>query len=836
MASTADPVLRLTDVVKTYPGVVALKGVTLEVVPGEVHALVGENGAGKSTLIAVAAGATIPDSGTVEIGGQPLDPPTPAAAQALGLAVVYQHTLVLEDLTVAENMVYAMPRALRPAMNAAAEWTRQRLAILGATIDPRARVDTLTVAERQLLEIARALALESRVLILDEPTESLTAAESERLFDRLKVLKGRGTAVVYISHRLPEVKRIADRVTVLRDGEGRGTFAAEQVSTDDILRLIVGRSISQVFPAKAPHPGEIAAPVLDVRSLNGDRFHDLNLTVNPGEIVGLAGIEGNGQREALRALAGLEASRGEVLVNGRPADVGDPHRAQQSGIVLLPGDRHREGLFLDLSVRENSTLLALARLATGGIVRVAAEARMVADEVRSLSIRTPSIETPVAALSGGNQQKVLFARSLLAEPAVLLAEEPTRGVDVGARVELYRILREAASAGRAVVVQSSDAMELQGLCDRVLVFSRGTVVRTLEGGTFSEADITGAALTASRTRADADVGVRRGLQLRRFLSGDYAAGAVLAVLIAALAGYTGVISEFFFTERNFQGMLLLGAAVVFVGLGQLLVLLVGGIDLSVGAVVGLTAVLLSFFATAGAGLGSLLAGAAVIAAAGAVVGLVNAGLVRRIGLGPVIATLATFVVIQGVSLLLRPRPGGSLDPAVTAAVKASLGPLPIAFLVAVILAIIFEVLLRRTRLGIGLRAVGSDEVRAFRLGAPVTPLHVAAYVGCALFAVLGGVMLASQVGIGDARLGADYTLISITAVVLGGASIFGGRGSFLGALVGAVFIQEVITATAFLRLGTAWQQWLPGVLILVAAAVFARARRVRTAGLAGLAA
>jgi ribose transport system ATP-binding protein len=836
MASTADPVLRLTDVVKTFPGVVALKGVTLEVVPGEVHALVGENGAGKSTLIAVAAGATIPDSGTVEIGGQPLEPPTPAAAQALGLAVVYQHTLVLEDLTVAENMVYAMPRSRRPTMAGAAGWTRQRLSILGATIDPHARVDTLTVAERQLLEIARALALESKILVLDEPTESLTAAESERLFERIKLLKERGTAVVYISHRLPEVKRIADRVTVLRDGEGRGTFAADEVSTDDILRLIVGRSISQVFPPKAQASGDDQAPILEVRGLSGERFHDLDLVVRPGEIVGLAGIEGNGQKEALRALAGLESSQGEVLVHGRRVDVTEPHRAAVSGIVLLPGDRHRDGLFLSLSVRENTSLLALPRVAAGGMIRPGAEARLVDEEVRTLAIRTPSIETPVAALSGGNQQKVLFARSLLAEPAVLLAEEPTRGVDVGARVELYRILREAASKGRAVVVQSSDAMELHGLCDRVLVFSRGTVVRSLDGGAFGEADITGAALTASRTRADVDIRMRRGLQLRRFLSGDYAAGAVLAILIAILAGYTGAISEFFFTERNFQGMLLLAAAVVFVGLGQLLVLLVGGIDLSVGGVVGLTAVLLSFFATAGAGAGSLVAGVAVIAGAGAVVGLINAALVRRIGLGPVIATLATFVVIQGVSLLLRPRPGGSLDPAVTAAVKTSIGPLPVAFLVAILLAIAFEVALRRTRLGIGLRAVGSDEVRAFRLGAPVTPLHLAAYVGCALFAVLGGVMLASQVGIGDARLGADYTLISITAVVLGGASIFGGRGSFLGALLGAIFIQEVITATAFLRLGTAWQQWLPGVLILAAAALFARARRVRTAGLAGLAA
>ena len=236
-----------------------------------------------------------------------------------------------------------------------------------------------------------------------------------------------------------------------------------------------------------------------------------------------------------------------------------------------------------------------------------------------------------------------------------------------------------------------------------------------------------------------------------------------------------------------------------------MVLLVGGIDLSVGAMVGLTAVIMSFFVARDAGPGSLLAGVVVMAVAGIVVGLVNVGLVRRIGLSPVIATLSTFIIIQGVSLVLRSSPGGTFDPAVVGAIKTSLGPIPVAFLVVVAIAIVAEVVLRRTRIGIGLRAVGSDEARAFRLGAPVDRIHVVAYIGCALFAVLGGVMLGSQVGIGDARLGADYTLISITAVVLGGASIFGGRGSFIGALLGAVFLQEIVTATAFLRLGIAWQ-------------------------------
>ncbi|MFN8623426.1 MAG: ATP-binding cassette domain-containing protein [Chloroflexota bacterium] len=822
-----DPVLRLTDVVKTYPGVTALKGVSLEVLPGEIHALLGENGAGKSTLIGVAAGSTVPDSGTVEIGGQRLLTHTPAAAQALGLAVVYQHPSVLDDLTVTENMLYPLPKDRRPSFAAGRDWVRQRLAALGADVDPRMRAGELTPAERQLLEIARALARDARVLILDEPTESLTAAESERLFARLAELKAAGTAIVYISHRVPEVRRIADRITVLRDGEGRGTMPAAGVTADDIVRLIVGRSITSVFPAKATVEAG-AAPILQVADLAGDRFHDVALTVRPGEIVGLAGVEGNGQREALRAIGGLETARGTVKVGGQAADIRSPRTAQRSGIVLLPGDRHRDGLFLSLPVRENVSVLSLPRVASAGVISGGKERAMAAAEIERLAIKTPSGETPAASLSGGNQQKVLIARSMLAEPRVLLAEEPTKGVDVGARVEIYRILREAAAAGRAVVVQSSDALELHGLCDRVHVFSSGTIVATLEGDQFGEADITGAAISGEAGRARESAEPTRSAGFRRFLSGDYAASVTLAVLLLVIALFTGLTQSAFFSDRNFQSMLLLGSAIAFVALGQLVVLLIAGIDLSVGAIVGITAVLLSFFAGKDQGAGMLALGFLVVVAAAVIIGLANALLIRKVGLNPVIATLATFIVLQGVSLLLRPKPSGTWNPGVVSAIKTHIGPLPLAFVLCLALTIVAELVLRRTRPGVGIRAVGSNEHRAFRLGAPVTRLELGAYITCALFSALGGVMLGSQVAIGDARLGADYTLLSITAVVLGGASIMGGRGSFVGALLGALLLQEIVTASGFLRLGTAWAQWVPGVIVLVAAAISYRTRSIRS--------
>jgi ribose transport system ATP-binding protein len=829
--SSARVVLRLSDVVKRYPGVLALNGVSFEVHEGEVHALVGENGAGKSTLMAVAAGSTLPDSGTVEIGGEPLDPPSPTMAQTLGLAVVYQHLSILEDLTVAENILLAVPSQLRPPPARAAAWVRGKLAPVAQHIEAAARVSELSVADRQLLEIAKALALEAKVLIFDEPTESLTRAEAERLFIEIRRITAGGTAVVYISHRLPEVQQVADRITVLRDGEVRGTVAAESASEDEILHLIIGRAVERAFPAKATTlPDE---PVLRVAALSGLRFHEVSLDVRPGEIVGLAGVEGNGQREFLRALAGLVPRVGEVTLRGAKVPPASPRQAKRSGIVHLPGDRHAEGLFLPLSVRENTSVLALARVARAGFIDRGRDAQLAAGEVDRLAVRTPSVETPIESLSGGNQQKVLFARSLLADPQVLLADEPTHGVDAGARLEIYRLLRAAASSGKAVVVLSTDVIELQGLCDRVLVFSRGEIVRELEGDAISEENITGAAITSDRRRDSLAARARRALRFRRFAAGDYLPTVVLALLVLGLGAYTTGRNSLFFGQFNFQTMLLLTSALALVALGQLIVLLTGAIDLSVGPLTGLSVVVFSFFAGQGQGDGLLVLGFFAVFGVAVLVGLTNAVLVRVFRLASVLATLATYIVIQGVSLLLRPEPAGIIRFGILKNLKTSWGWVPLAFIAVCALTVCAELVLRFTRYGLMLRAVGSDETRAHRLGAKVTLTHVSAYVLCSLLAAASGLMLASQVGIGDPRVGINYTLTSITAVVLGGASIFGGRGSFVGALFGAILIQEIITATTFLQIGIAWQYYLPGILILAGAGIYSRARRSRALTVSG---
>jgi ribose transport system ATP-binding protein len=780
--------------------------------------------------MAVAAGSLEADAGLVEIGGTRLTTPSPSAAQALGLGVVYQHPALAEDLTVLENMTLAMPADRRPAHRRGVVWARERLAAIGAEIDPNRRVSELAAAEQQLIEIAKALALEPTVLILDEPTAALDAKEVERLFERVRSICAGGTAVVYISHRIPEVTEIADRVTVLRDGETQGTFAISEVDEDAILRLIAGRAVSAVFPPKLA-AGLAGDEILEVTGLSGAAFDDVSLRVAEGEIVGVAGVAGNGQRELVRALAGLEPhTSGSVTVSGEPASVANPRRAQEAGIFYVPSDRQREGLFASLTVRENTVASALAQFASAGLMSAGAENAAVAAETKRLAIKASSPNAGIATLSGGNQQKVAFARSLLGGPTVLVCDEPTQGVDVGARVEIYRLLRELAAGGCAIVVCSSDALELEGLCDRVTIMSRGQPVTTLEGDAVTEERITGAAVMATQSRKER-AGRRDGPsgRLGRFLRGDSVAAPVLALGIVALAIATSVQNSDFLGAFNIENLLLLSTALMLVGLGQLVVLLTAGVDLSVGPLMGLGVVILTAFATDEGGAGGFALGFVLLIAAGVAVGLINGSLVEFARISPVIATLATFIAVQGVALLINPVPEGLLGADALDVLSTAVGGVPVAFLVVIALGLAFELALRRTRLGLALRAVGSDEAAAHRMGVRVRATRLAAYVVCGALAALAAVMLAVQIGTGDATAGQSYTLQSIAAVVLGGASIYGGRGSFVGTVLGALLLTEMINAITFLDLGDAWQYWFPGAIILIVAAIYARASGIRLA-------
>jgi rhamnose transport system ATP-binding protein len=475
--------LQLTNVSKAFAGVQALRGVSFDLRAGEVHALIGENGAGKSTLIKIITGAHRADEGTLEVNGQRVEDNDPVRSRALGIAAIYQQPALFPDLTVAENVALGVEPA---GAFRTVRWgerrrhARQLLDRIGARIDPDAEVRGLTMPEQQLVEIARALGADARVLIMDEPTASLSEREVENLFRVIRELRGHGVGIIYISHRLEELPQVADRVTALRDGALVGTHPMAEVNRAFLIRMMVGRELSAVFPKTSVVPGDV---VLEVRRLGcrAGGVRDVSLSVRAGEILGLAGLVGAGRTELACVLFGVTpADEGEILLRGRPVVIDEPGRAVELGIAYVPEDRRRHGVILEMPVAANTTLAVLRKIAHGGWIDFRREREVAARFVQRLAIKTASLETPVGNLSGGNQQKVALARWLAAEPAVLILDEPTQGIDVGAKAEIHRLMSELAGQGLAILMISSELPEVLGMSDRIVVMHAGRVMGTLD--------------------------------------------------------------------------------------------------------------------------------------------------------------------------------------------------------------------------------------------------------------------------------------------------------------------------------------------------------------------
>ena len=522
-AATAHvPVMTLADIRKSFGPVRALKGVDVLIYPGEVHAIVGENGAGKSTLIGVAAGVLRADTGAIYYDGQYVAAPDPRSMREAGVSVVYQHPALAPDLTVLENLQLAAPSLVGAAGAAEAERLLARIATDELRMPISRRVAELSLAQRHVVEIARALITRPKVLFLDEPTEPLQAGDVRKLFDLIGELKRDGVGIVYVSHRLHEVDELADRISVMRDGEIIDNRLADDITSSEIVALIAGRPLGQIFPAKAKGLGPV---LFSVKGLSGRGFDQIDVVAHAGEIVGLAGIEGEGQREFIRAAAGIDRrSAGEVRVKDANIGGDSPGAFRRAGIGFVPDDRHAEGVFLNLTLRENFSLGFLNSISRFGVVERRTEADRSKAIIDDLRIRAPSAETKLFELSGGNQQKALFGREISAKPSVLLVDEPTKGVDIGARSEIYQRLRAIADRGLAVLVSSSDGIELEGLCDRVLIFARGRIVHELTDAAVTDAAITEANLTATVSRASkAPVGAEGAalarLRRQRSLSG-----------------------------------------------------------------------------------------------------------------------------------------------------------------------------------------------------------------------------------------------------------------------------------------------------------------------------
>ncbi|MDK2799458.1 MAG: ribose transport system ATP-binding protein [Clostridiales bacterium] len=472
------PILKMENISKSFPGVKALDHVNLELYTGKVLALLGENGAGKSTLMKILSGVYTKDSGDIYFEGNKIDIHSPKHAQSLGIAIIHQELNLLPYLSIAENIFIG--REFTKNMTGRIDWkklyreSKKYLEQLGVTIDPRTLVKNLSVGEQQMVEIAKALSLDAKIIIMDEPTDALTNKETEKLFKVIRTLKQNGKAIVYISHRLKEIFEICDDVTVMRDGKYIGSANVKNIDQEKLIEMMVGRKLEDKFPRKILKPGK---EMIRVEHLSKKGvLKDVNLSVRSGEVVGLSGLMGAGRTELAKAIFGaLKIDSGDIYLEGEKVKINNPKDAVSLGIAYVSEDRKMEGLILKLSVRHNMTLSALGQFSTAGQINANKESRQVEEYIKKLAIKTPSSLQRVKNLSGGNQQKVVLSKWMMINPKVLILDEPTRGVDVGAKVEIYELINKLKESGVAIIMISSEMPEVMGISDRIVVMHEGKI-------------------------------------------------------------------------------------------------------------------------------------------------------------------------------------------------------------------------------------------------------------------------------------------------------------------------------------------------------------------------
>jgi ribose transport system ATP-binding protein len=882
------PFLRLEGITKRYGGVTALANVDFACSLGTIHAVVGENGAGKSSLMKLIAGVTRPDEGEIYLEDRPIKFASPADAAALGIVCIFQELSLLPDLSVADNISIADP----PKRFGLIDHRRQRriaeevLHRVGCgDIHPDERVKDLPLSRQQMVEIAKALVRNPRLIIMDEATSALTARDVEHLYRIVRGLRDQGVAVLYISHRMPEISALADVCSVFRNGKHIETFPMSSRTTEEIVPMMIGREVARAYPGKdgssiqsTPSTKSTEpAPLLEIKDLTW--YHVLNrisLKLASGEIVGLGGLDGQGQSELLLALFGvLRGLSGEVYIDGRRMTIEHPRQAKSRdiGLALIPQDRQTQGLLLPMSIEDNLVLAASPDLSRFGLIDHAREQAATNDIVAKLRILANDLAAPVRTLSGGNQQKVVIGKWLLKQPRILLLNDPTRGIDVGTKQELYRLMRELAGTGLGILFYSTDYEELIGMCDRVVVCYGGRLIRELSGPDLNEHNLITSSLNLDETTSAATQEGSPPLE-RASLSSSVAlakedlsfealakedARPTRSELPATPAHATGVptpttsASQSFasirvhswsrFWKRNagpmlsflvFAVMFILfasqqanglstnvltsvsnkGVVLAYVAMAQTLVILTGGFDLSVGMVMTMTSCLASVILNGSPGQTALAACA--ILASGLLAGAINATIVVIGRIQPIIATLATGAIYFGIALLLRPSPGGEVNEDLSNALTYDVLGIPTTFLLLVGTILFIWWPFRNLVIGRNCYAVGSSERAAYMSGLAIGRARFAAYALAGLLAACGGLLLSliSLSGEASSSQGGFYTLNSIAAVAIGGTSLFGGSGGFIGSICGALVLRIISDLLFVFNAPALWQPLFQGLILL----------------------
>jgi ribose transport system ATP-binding protein len=894
--------LRLEHITKRYGGVTALSNVDFACSLGTIHAVVGENGAGKSSLMKLIAGVTRPDEGEIYVEDKPIKFASPSDAAALGIICIFQELSLLPDLSVADNISIADPPKRfglidRRRQRRIAQEVLQRVGC--GDIHPDERVKDLPLSRQQMVEIAKALVRNPRLIIMDEATSALTARDVEHLYRIVRGLREQGVAVLYISHRMPEISALADICSVFRNGKHIETFPMSSRTTEEIVPMMIGREVARAYPEKpapaaqstpstttptrpnADTPTRASAdtqptPLLEIKNLSWYQvLNGISLKLAPGEIVGLGGLDGQGQSELLLALFGvLRGLSGEVYIDGRPTTIEHPRQAKSRdiGLALIPQDRQTQGLLLPMSIEDNLVLAASPDLSRLGLINRAREKAATDDIVAKLRILANNLSAPVRTLSGGNQQKVVIGKWLLKQPRILLLNDPTRGIDVGTKQELYRLMRELAGTGLGILFYSTDYEELIGMCDRVLVCYAGRLIRELSGPDLNEHNLittslnlgennnregssprdpwSAASLLSSEALAQGDARPTRSepttdpahspetapptpsasepfppipvdsrpirvpsWSLQRFWKRN--AGPLLSFLVFAVmfilfaSQQANGLSTNVLTSVSNKGVVL-----AFVAMAQTLVILTGGFDLSVGMVMTMTSCLSSVILNGSPG--QIALAAVAILASGLVAGAINATIVVIGRIQPIIATLATGAIYFGIALLLRPSPGGEVNEDLSNALTYDVFGIPTTFLLLVGTILFIWWPFRNLIVGRNCYAVGSSERAAYMSGLAIGRARFAAYALAGLLAACGGLLLSliSLSGEASSSQGGFYTLNSIAAVAIGGTSLFGGSGGFIGSIFGALVLRTISDLLFVFNAPALWQPLFQGLILL----------------------
>ncbi len=820
-----DFVLKIDNLSKRFPGVQALDSVSLQIRKGEVHAVVGENGAGKSTLMKILAGAEQPDGGSIFVNGQKIQAFDPQSARRMGIGIIFQEFNLIPYLSAAKNISLGRePHSLgwisnKKEVSAARKW----LSEIEAAVPNTSPVQWLSVGQQQQVEIAKALSLDAAILIMDEPASALAATERSHLFTLIGKLRQSAITILYVTHSLDEVFRVSDRVTVLKDGKLIFTRPTQLTTTDDLITAMVGRKLDLVYPSKAEVIGNTMLSVKNLSS--GAKLNDVSFELREGEILGVYGLVGAGRTELCKALFGVQSSTGQISLHGETLQKRHPSSAIRHGIAFLTEDRKTEGLIMGLSVRENIALPSLQRRTFWGIIKKKEERQKTFGISVKLKIKTSSIENDVFYLSGGNQQKVVIGKWLLAAPRILICDEPTRGVDVGAKMEIYSHLRDLADQGLAVILVSSELPEIIGMSDRILVMRVGKVACELDAAGASEEKILAACLSESDTPASKDFAAghpedhenlltKLNAVRKRIVQPDR----LVFLTLLTLVGVGIFTSESFLNRYNLTSIVRDAAALGIVSMGQAVVMICGGLDISVGSIVSLTTI---FAALLMNGSDTMIPIAVLVClGAGMMVGVLNGFAVVKLKIVPFVATLGMMSVVHGMVLLIAHGPVGAVGKAFRYISRGSVGPFPSALVIILFVFVVAVLVMNKTLYGRHLSATGANGEVARLSGIHIYWITFSSYIVSALCAVFAGLYLTSRMGMGDPLVGRGFEVDSIIAVLIGGIPFGGGRGNILGVIAGVFLLAVLGNLLNMWNLHSWYHQIVKAVILLITISIY----------------